>query len=426
MKKRYLTFNILLLVYSQLIFAQPKNPNYDEGKIPTYTLPNVLESEGGIIVNSVDKWFNIRRPEILKLFKQNVYGEIPQQDIKISFKLQSIKNDALNGLATRKQVKIILSNHDKTLTLSVLLYTPNSCQKPVPAFLGLNFIGNQSVTNELDIPITTNWVGNYKKYHISDHKAGEQTRGCKTYRWQIEKILKNGYAIATCHYGDIDPDFDDGFQNGIHPLFYKEGQNKLQSDEWGSIGAWAWGLSRILDYLETDKDVDGSRVAVIGHSRLGKTALWAGALDQRFALVISNDSGCGGAALFRRRIGETVEMINRSFPHWFCENFKNFNNKEDKLPVDQHMLISLIAPRPVYIASAEEDRWADPKGEFLSALNADPVYRLLKTDGFAVREMPAVNYPLFSRIGYHIRSGKHDLSEYDWQQYLFFADKFMK
>ncbi len=425
MKNKYL-FLVFIIFISFPLFSQTKKPNYDESKIPAFTLPNPLEYPDGSIVKTADEWKNTRRPEILSLFESEVYGAVPQGKFRQSYKVISIKQDALDGLATRKLVQITLSANKKTVILNVLLYIPNNIKEKVPAFLGLNFVGNQSVTMEKDIPITKNYVLNSEQYGVSDHKAGEQTRGCKSSRWPIKEILKSGYALATCHYGDIDPDFDDGFQNGVHLLFYKDGQSKPAADEWGSIAAWAWGLSRILDYLVEDKDIDGSYVAVIGHSRLGKTALWAGAVDRRFALVISNDSGCGGAALSKRRMGETVEAINRNFPHWFCANFKKYNDNEDKLPLDQHMLIALMAPRPVYIASAQEDRWADPKGEFLSALNADPVYRFLGTDGFAVREMPPVNYHIFSRIAYHIRSGKHDLTEYDWQQYLYFADKFLK
>ncbi len=416
---------VFLLLFLFACQKSPKDfePNYDESKVPEYKLPDPLVFENGKPVTNSSEWYSKRRPEILKLFEEEVYGRIPEFEFNQVYVLNDCDSSALNGKAIRKQVTVKVIVDDKSLDINVLIFLPKN-EKPVPVFLGYNFNGNHTVNPDTAIFVTRSWVKNNEELGITDNQATWKSRGASSNNWPLDLIIERGFALATAYYGDIDPDFDDDFQNGIHGLVYHEGDIPA-AEEWGSIAAWAWGLSRVMDYLETDPGINAQKVTVIGHSRLGKTALWAGAIDQRFAAVISNNSGCGGAAISMRQFGETVERINTSFPHWFCDNFNDYNNKEKNLPVDQHMLIALIAPRPVYVASATEDLWADPRGEFLAAAAADTVYRLLGLPGISVKTMPEPDHPVTEGyIGYHLRTGKHDITPWDWEQYLNFISNF--
>lgn len=399
--------------------------NYDEAKVPKFELPDALKAQDGTIIDSPELWHSKRRPELLKMFEEQVFGKLPQGDFKLRTKVRSENPKALDGLAVRREVTVFFTDDDKGPQMDLLIYSPAGATKPVPAFLGYNFNGNHAIEKDPALHITESWVRNNKEQGIESNKSTAASRGAEASRWDVDEIVKRGYGLITIYYGDIDPDFDDGFRNGIHAMFEK-GDTPRAADAGGAISAWVWGLSRAMDVLESDSKIDASAIAVFGHSRLGKTSLWAGAMDPRFAMVIANESGCGGAALSKRRFGETVARINTAFPHWFCLNFRKFNNNEDAMPFDSHMLIALSAPRPVYVASAEEDKWADPYGEFLSVYYAGPVYQLLGKKPLHSEKYPAVNEPVMTDVAYHVRTGKHDVTDFDWAQYLKFADMHLK
>jgi hypothetical protein len=420
MKKLFLFFSFFFIFSGAS--AQTKKtfvPNYEESKVPAFTLPNPLQTFEEAPIRTIKQWEAVGRPELLEFFTQQVYGAIPGKLGITSWELIEQSRDALAGKARRKQVKLHFEQNGRSLDCHILIYLPKTTQ-PTPVFLGYNFYGNHTVTTDTMVYIPQAWSRNNTNFGVDDHKLTPKSRGVRVNRWAIEEIIKAGFGLVTVYYGAIDPDRDN-FQDGVHPFFYKDGQKQPAENEWGAISAWAWGLSRVMDYLEEDQDVDSGKVIVIGHSRLGKTALWAGATDQRFAGVISNNSGCGGAALSKRKYGETISRINDQFPHWFCKNFHGYSKNEEALPVDQHELIALIAPRPVYVASAVNDQWADPKGEFLSAYHAGPVYGLYGKKGIPTAEMPGLDTPIHNTIAYHIRTGGHDVKEYDWKQYIKWA-----
>ena len=402
--------------------------NYDEAKANSLPIPDMLTCVDGTKVTTKEQWLEKRRPELLKLFESEVYGRTPYgKPARIETKVLSVDNRALGGKATQFRVRLSyrkLEAKDAYAShADLLLYVPSNLKRPAPVFVSLNFGGNHSTTEDPGIPISDAWFRNDKDGNYVDNKATEKSRGSSVRRWPYAEIIARGYAVCTAYYGDFDPDYDDGFQDGVHPLYYHNGKTKPEPDEWGSIGAWAWGLSRMADYLQNVTEIDGTKLIVVGHSRLGKAALWAGAQDNRFGIVISNDSGAGGAALSKRIYGETVGVLNKNFPHWFCDNFNKYSDNEKDLPVDQHELIALMAPRPVYIASATEDNWADQKGEFLGGKLAEPVYALFGLKGLGVEAPPAPDTSVGEAIGYHSRTGKHDILLYDWEQYMNFADK---
>jgi hypothetical protein len=410
----FLAFVLLII----RVDSQVDSANYDESKVGRYTLPDPLIFADGKPVRTPQDW-NRRRSEILELFATNVFGRRPNPPATTTFEVSEESKTALGGKAIRKQVAIHLTSKKDGPKESMLLYIPTAARKSVPVILTLNFMGNQSVISDPAVILPMIWSRNTHE----QAKAAEDTRG-RDKSFEIEKILARGYAFATIYYQDIDPDFKEGFTHGIRPLFLKPGQAPAP-DDWGAIGAWSYGLSRAMDYLEHDKSVDARRVAIMGHSRLGKTALWAGALDGRFAMVISSCSGEGGASLARRNYGETVANLMDAFPYWFAGNLHKYADHVDQLPVDMHELIALNAPRPVYVTGAEDDRWADPRGEFLACVGAGPVYRLLGKQDLGTDQMPALNSPILHTIAFHIRSGKHEVTSFDWDQFLVFADNYL-
>ena len=399
--------------------------NYDEARVPEYTLPDPLTAQDGTPVTTPAQWYGQRRPELLSLFESEMYGRAPGKPESLHFQVLSEENGALGGIAVRKEIRIFFDAGDGHY-MTVLLYLPRSADGPVPVVVGANFRGNTSVIFDTGVSLPDSaQIARYRLYR-------EPFRGQDALEWPVALLLSRGYGLATFFKGDLDPEWDDGFTNGVHPLFYREGQTYPDPDQWGAIAAWAWGYSRVMDYLETDPAVDAGRVITAGHSRLGKTALWAAVTDGRFAMAFPNNSGCCGAALSRRAFGESLQTMIRHYHYWYCGNFAKYAGREDLLPFDQHELIALMAPRPVYLTSGSEDRWSDPRGEFLSAVAAARVYEFLGLPGLRTAEgsalgpddMPPVWQPRQGGlVGYHLRQGPHALTAWDWAKMLDFADR---
>ncbi len=370
--------------------------NYDESRVGSYTLPDPLAYKG-TKVTSKEAW-QARRAEILDLFRDNVYGRSPGKPEHTTFSVVEENTKAMDGAATLRRIAITSRQGAKAHQFTLTLFLPNKSSGPRPVFLLIN---NRPPSNT------------------------DPTRKEQSGFWPAEQVIARGYGIAAFHYAELAPDDAKTSRDGVIEFFDEAGGSTKYT--WAALAAWAWGASRTMDYFETDPRVDKAHVAVVGHSRGGKAALWAGAEDERFAMVVSNESGEGGAALSRRNFGETIERINTSFPHWFTATYKTFNGRAAELPVDQHMLMALAAPRALYVASADEDLWSDPRGEFLALAMSSPVFALWGDAPIRPDGMPAVDKPIIvGRRGYHIRTGGHNLTPYDWDRYADFADRVWK
>ena len=389
--------------------------NYDEEKVGTYTLPDPLKLNNGKSVRDAATWYSKRRPEIVEMFETQQYGRAPGRPPDESFEVVDKGTPALNGKAIRKQVTIYL-NKDKTgPSIDLLIYLPSAAHKPVPMLLSINFGAVQNAVDDPGIKPETVW----------DAKTNTRISASLTRQFghiDAEALLDAGFGVATFYYGDVDLDYPAGFSNGIRARYLKPGQTERAADEWGTISAWAWGMSRVEDYFETDKSIDAKRVAIHGISRLGKTVMWAGAHDQRFAAVIESCSGEGGAALSNRDYGETIAHLTAPsrYPYQFAANYAKYGGFPDKAPMDANLLIALIAPRPLLLQTGNTDYWSDPKGEFLAAVAAGPVYKLLGKEDLGTDIWPSAKQPIFHDLSYYMHDGGHGMVPSDWQIYIEF------
>ena len=384
--------------------------------------PDPLTMRDGTKVTSKEDWIQKRRPELQRLFQHYMYGYLPEA-MPIRTEAHRVNKKLFGGKATKKEVTIHFGPKG-TPPIDLLVVTPNKSDgKPSPAFVAINFCGNHTALDDPSVALTRSWYRGSCPGCEGD-KATEAGRGGQKSVWNVEMIIDRGYGIAMFYYGDVDPDKNrpEDWTDGVHPHFMKPGQTKPGEQEWGAIAAWAYGIHRAVDYMVTDPAIDAKRIACVGHSRLGKTTLLATALDDRIALAIPHQAGCGGTSPNRENFGESVERINTSFPHWFNDTFPDFNKDVDRLPFDQHCLFAVCAPRPVLTSNAEQDGWADPKGQFKMLQLATPVYKLLGSEGLKADSFPANGQLISSPLGYYIREGKHSMTMGDWKVFLDFAD----
>ena len=408
--------------------AQPAPPavvagipvNYDESKVGTYALPDPLVTTKGVRVRDAATWTRVRRPEILRMIETTQFGRAPGKPEKVVVDRFDTGTVALGGKAIRRQATLYFTDDRSGPKAEVLSYVPADAKGPVPLLLQISFSPNASVVDDPGIRPGEMWGRDKKRVPAPAASAFG--------RVDVMPFLANGFGFATVYYGDIEPDFIGGIPFGIRGRYLKPGQSQVAPDEWGAIAAWAWGLSRVMDYLETERAIDAKRVALLGASRLGKTVLWTGANDQRFAMILASVSGEGGAALSRRNYGETVKHITDStrYEYQFARNYQSYSDRVTELPFDGHMLISLIAPRPLLLQTGSTDYWSDPKGEYLAAVAASPVWKLFGKDGLATDHYPAAGEPVLSTLGYSMHEGRHGILPYDWPIFLQFMQRYLK
>ena len=397
-------------------------------------LPDPLVMLNGDKVASAQQWMEQRRPELKAIFEHYMYGALPQKPAKLDFKSTVVDKNFLGGKATLKTITISIPGSDAP-KIDLLLVTPNAAKKPAPVFLALNFCGNHAIHPGPRIPLAQSWLGNCKG--CTNNHATQAARGTQAADWPLEQIIDRGYALASFANADVDSDRGD-VSDGVYAWLAKErtgsATNSATRDR-GCIAGWAWGFHRCVDYLVTDRDLDAARICAVGHSRNGKTALLAAAFDERIALAIPHQAGCGGTAPNRvsaklaaplangRPTAETMAVINKNFPHWFNAEYKKFNDAPEKLPFDQHELVALMAPRPVLLSNASGDKWANPGQQFEVLKAAEPVYKLLHAGGCDATEMPPEGKLVNSKLGYYIRPGNHAMTSGDWMVFLDFADQ---
>lgn len=417
--RRFLLFSLVLTTMNVTVAADYLEPEKCP-RLPDF--PDPLVTQSGKKLATPADWQKQGRSELRELFQHYMYGRYPTVKPAVSAKLLFEDTTALHGKATLREYAVTLV--EGTAPVHVLLALPNGRTGPVPTFVGLNFTGNHTLTDHPKVRIPTEWMR--PSPVVQKNRATAAGRGV-SHRWPLETITERGYALATAYYGEIVPD-DAKVDGGLKSVLMPRPATNVPGDATGAIMSWAWGLHRMVDHLVTLPEVDAKKIAVVGHSRLGKTALLAAALDDRIAVAFPSQSGCGGAGPSRNHNpkAETVKRITTAFPHWFAPNFSRFADDTARLPFDQHQLVALVAPRPVLFTCATEDQWANPPGQFEVLQAATPVYRVLGVEGLQAAKYPAENVRIESRLGYWVRPGKHDMSPADWQTYLSFADKWLR